>query len=101
MSWLVLFGMGAFVFFGCFIWDSIVDGTFRRKPSDWLGYSYLTGIVMVLGYASKYLDEIRSHPYSSATVALIAVALVGWSAIILWRKASKWDGNSRSRSGKK
>jgi hypothetical protein len=91
VGYLTLLCIGAFVFFGSYIWDSIVDRTFRREPSDWLGYAYLTAIVMVLGYGFKYFDEIRSHPYRSSVIAFVIVVLVGWATVILWRKAAKWD----------
>ena len=91
MSYLVLLYLGAFVFFGSFIWDSIFDRTFRRAPSDWLGYSYLTVMAMVLGYGSKYLDEIRAHPYRSSIIAVIGLVPIAWFTVMLWRKAAKWD----------
>jgi len=89
MNLAVILFIGAFGFFGSFLWDSIMDGTFRRDPTDWLGYSYLALIVMLLGYGSKYLDEVRAHPYRSATIALSVVIVLAWSAVVLWRKVAK------------
>ena len=97
MSYLMMLYIGAFAFFGCFIWDSIVDGTFRRKPSDWLGYSYLTTMAVVLSYGFKYLDEIRSHPYRSSVIALVIIVPVGWLTVIMWRKAARWDKDFHNR----
>ena len=91
---LLLF-CGAFAFIGSFVWGSIVDGTIRREPSDWLGYTYLSALVMLIGYGSKYLDEFRFRPYRASLVTVVAVLLLGWSAVFLWRKAAKWDENFR------
>jgi hypothetical protein len=89
---------GAFVFVGSFVWDSIIDRTVRHKPSDWLGYFYLAVISVILGFAFKYLDEIRSHPYRSTIIALIAVGFTGWLTVRLWRKAACWDKDFEGRS---
>lgn len=97
MDYLVLLYAGAFVFLGSLILGVIFDGTLRRKPSDWVGYSYLATLVMGLGYGSKYLDETRSHPYLAAMIGVVAVAIVAWLTIILWRKAAKWDKNFENR----
>jgi hypothetical protein len=96
-SYLILVYVGAGTFFGCFIWDSIVDGTFRKKPSDWLGYLYLSTMVMVLGYGSKYLDEVRAHPYHASVIALVVIVLVGWLTVLTWRKAARWDKDYDNR----
>jgi len=87
----MLLYMGAFVFFGFFMWDSIVDRTFRKKPSDWLGYSYWATMAMVLGYCFRYLDEIGSHPYRSLIIGLFVLAVVCWLTVVVLRKAAKWD----------
>jgi hypothetical protein len=92
--------IGAFALIGCFIWDWIIDRSFRRLPSDWLGYSFLAGIVVLLGYASKYLDEFRTHLYRASFIALIVAAFFTSIAIVLWRKAGLWDENSRRRRNK-
>lgn len=91
---LLLFG-GVFVFLGCFVWDSIANGTLRHEPSDWLGYSFLSVIVMLLGHGAKYLDDARLHPYRSSMIAAVSVLLLGTCAVFLWRKAAKWDENFR------
>src|SRR5690242_6569706 len=87
----VIAALVIFVILAWFLWGSMVDGTFRREPSDWLGCAYVVGLVALLGYASKYLDEVRAHPYRSSLVVLVAVLLIAWSAIIMWRIAAKWD----------
>lgn len=91
MDFLVLLYVGAFAFVGCYVWDSIIDRTIGKKPSDWLGYSYLATMAMVVGYGFKYLDEIRSHPYLSSIIGLVALVAIGWLTVLLWRKAAKWD----------
>jgi hypothetical protein len=83
--------LGLFAMLACFLWSSFVDGTMRREPSEWLEYAYLGILVMLLGYGSKYLDEIRIHPYRSGIVVLGCFFIYGWSAVIMWRKARIWD----------
>ena len=100
MDLLVLLYVGAFAFWGCFLWDSIVDRTLRKKPSDWLGYSYLATMAMAVGYGFKYLDEIRSHPYLSSIVALFVLGGIGWLTVKLWRKAEKWDRTFENKRGR-
>jgi hypothetical protein len=100
MDYLVLIFVFVVAFLGCFIWDSIIDGTARKKPSDWLGYSYLASLATVVGYAFKYLDEIRAHPYLSSIIGAFALAVIGWLTVLLWRKAEKWDQSvERKRRG--
>ena len=81
----------------CFLWSSLIDRTFRHEPSEWLGFIYLGFLASVLIWSAKYLDEIRAHPYRSLVIAIIAVAAIGWSAIIVWRKAAKWDKDFHNR----
>ena len=81
----------------CFLWDFLIDGTFRHEPSAWLGYAYLWLIAMLLSYASKYLGEIVVHPYRSAVIVFGGLALIGASAIPMWRKAAKWDKEYHNR----
>jgi hypothetical protein len=101
MGYLLLLFGGVFVFVGAFMWDSVVDGTLRRAPSDWLGYGYLSVIVMLLGYGSKYLDEFRVHPYRASFIVVVAALSLGWSAVIMWRAAARWDKKFNSKSHRK
>jgi uncharacterized SAM-binding protein YcdF (DUF218 family) len=94
MTVFVLLFLAGFVFFGCFLWDSFVDKKLHKMPSDWLGYGFLTAVVLLLGYGSKYLDSIILHPYRSGGVVLFFAVVLVWAALFLWRKAEKWDKKS-------
>ena|SRR6266850_1705250 len=100
MSLLVILFIWLFAFFGCLIWDSIIDRSIHREPSDWLGYVYLATIASLLGYGAKYLDNVRAHPYLSGGIVLTVAVLIGISAIFMWRKAANWDKKyHQKRSG--
>src|SRR5882762_1227541 len=99
MDFLVLLSLAAYVFIGCYIWSSIIDRSFRRKPSQWLGFSYLSGLTMLLGYGGKYLDSLITHPYRSAAILLVGAMLFGLSAVYLFARAKQWDKRASLKRG--
>jgi hypothetical protein len=60
-----------------FVWCSLVDGTIKREPSEWVGHAYLGLLLIGMVWASKYLDQIRAHPYQSSAVAFVILAFLG------------------------
>jgi hypothetical protein len=80
-----------------FLWSSFLDLSFVKEPSELLAYAYLAVILGLGLLASPYLDQLPRHPYRSALILAGVLALILWSAVIMWRKAAKWDENFHRR----
>jgi hypothetical protein len=89
--------LGIFGALTCFLWSSIVDGTLKHEPSEWLAWGYLAVFATLLVFAAPYLGQIQTHPYRTVAAFLTFMSLMVWLAVILWRKAPKWDNDYRRK----
>jgi hypothetical protein len=88
---------GLVVVLGCFLWSSFIDGSIRHEPSDRLAWAYLGVLITVASFSSQYLDDLRTHPYRCALIVFSFLALMGWSAVVMFRRARKWDEDFHRR----
>ena len=89
--------IAAFGLVACYLWTTIIDGSFRHAPSQWLAYCYVVGIALIVTASGKHLGNLVLHPYASAAVILIALVAIIVSAMFSFRRARQWDQTWKSR----